>query len=298
MGSEMCIRDRPEPEPEPEPEIPLPSFASLRRRHLGQSEPEELPETVASCDQFSDADEITQDVTELKDTDAAPDLDIPPDTFEIEASEELAAELPEESLEVSEPLSDFEFASDVDSEILTTGVDDEVPVQLMEAETTEPEAVEIPLAEAQPAPIDLAPAPRKLRVLAAEDNKTNQLVFRKMLKDLELDLIFAVNGEDAVALYKELNPDMIFMDISMPIMDGREATIEIRKIEVETGEHVPIIAMTAHTLSGDETEILASGIDHYLTKPLRKPLIHQKIAELAPQDVVPPIPVQIQDLAS
>ena len=223
---------------------------------------------------------------------------VPPDTFEIEASEELAAELPEESLEVSEPLSDVEFAFDADPEVLTTGVDDEAPVQFMEAEPTESEAVEIPLAEAQPGPIDLAPAPRKLRVLAAEDNKTNQLVFRKMLKDLELDLIFAVNGEDAVALYKELNPDMIFMDISMPIMDGREATIEIRKIEVETGEHVPIIAMTAHTLSGDETEIRASGIDHYLTKPLRKPLIHQKIAELAPQDVLPPIPVQIQDLAS
>jgi signal transduction histidine kinase/DNA-binding response OmpR family regulator len=128
---------------------------------------------------------------------------------------------------------------------------------------------------------------RKMRVLAAEDNKTNQLVFRKMVKDLQIELQFASNGVEAVALFSEFQPDLIFMDISMPQMDGKEATGEIRKIEDQTGGHVPIIALTAHAMAGDSDGILAAGLDYYMTKPLRKALIVERILKHAPDDVQP-----------
>ncbi|WP_433990050.1 Sensor histidine kinase RcsC (plasmid) [Pseudoseohaeicola sp. NH-UV-7] len=129
--------------------------------------------------------------------------------------------------------------------------------------------------------------PRLMRVLAAEDNKTNQLVFRKMIKDLEIELQFAANGLEAVDLFQSFAPDMIFMDISMPKMDGKEATQEIRKLEKTGGGHVPIVALTAHAMDGDEQGILSAGLDHYLTKPLRKAAIHDKIREFHPPEARP-----------
>jgi CheY-like chemotaxis protein len=129
-----------------------------------------------------------------------------------------------------------------------------------------------------------------MRVLAAEDNKTNRLVFSKMVKDADIDLKFATNGAEAVDLFQSFAPDMIFMDISMPKMDGKEATRHIRALEADTGGHVPIVALTAHAMDGDDQGILASGIDHYLTKPLRKPEIHGKLHALCPQDASPPLP--------
>ena len=127
---------------------------------------------------------------------------------------------------------------------------------------------------------------RKMRVLAAEDNKTNQLVLAKMLRDSGVDLTFADNGREAVEKFKTLNPDLIFMDVSMPEMDGREATMAIRDIEI-AGSHVPIIALTAHAMDGDEHGILASGMDRYMTKPLKKAAILAAMAEFCPQDAVP-----------
>lgn len=155
------------------------------------------------------------------------------------------------------------------------------------------EAGPSPQAEA-PAPVPAEPALRQMRVLAAEDNKTNQLVFRKMVKSYNIDLCFANNGLEAVNLYESFKPDLIFMDISMPEMDGKEATQEIRKIEAETGKHVPIVALTAHAMSGDSEGILAAGLDHYLTKPLRKGLIGEKIEGYQPENVQP---VQISPAA-
>lgn len=139
------------------------------------------------------------------------------------------------------------------------------------------------------APADPVPAPpvppapnRAMRVLAAEDNRTNQLVFGKMVRDLDIELEFAANGREAVDLWHSFRPDLIFMDISMPEMDGKEAARAIRAAEAGTGAHVPIIALTAHAMEGDEAAILAAGIDRYMTKPLRKTAIAQAIAEAAP----------------
>jgi signal transduction histidine kinase/DNA-binding response OmpR family regulator len=136
----------------------------------------------------------------------------------------------------------------------------------------------------------LPPGPqptRPMRVLTAEDNRTNQLVFRKMVADLPIDLSFAANGREAVEMFGTLKPDLIFMDISMPEMDGREAARAIRRIEADTGTHVPIIALTAHAMDGDAEGILAAGIDEYMTKPLRKSAIIAALAAHRPQDAHP-----------
>lgn len=129
---------------------------------------------------------------------------------------------------------------------------------------------------------------RQMRVLAAEDNRTNQLVFRKMVTDFDIDLQFAANGREAVDQWRSFRPDLIFMDISMPEMDGREAARAIRSIEEERGlTRTPIVALTAHAMDGDSDSILAAGIDHYLTKPLKKVAIAGKIGEFRPLDARP-----------
>jgi len=128
---------------------------------------------------------------------------------------------------------------------------------------------------------------RKMRVLAAEDNRTNQLVLSKMLKPLNIDLEFAVNGEEAVALYETFKPDLVFMDISMPRMDGKQATRKIREIEARNGGHVPVVAMTAHALMDDDKSILEAGLDHYLTKPLRRAVLEEHILLAQPKDTLP-----------
>lgn len=131
---------------------------------------------------------------------------------------------------------------------------------------------------------------RQMRVLAAEDNRTNQLVLRKMVKDFDIDLHFADNGHEAIEKWRMIRPDLIFMDISMPEMDGREATRAIRSEEVVTGGHVPICALTAHAMTGDSDSIFAAGADHYLTKPLRKTALAEKIAQYCPKEARAAIP--------
>ncbi|OIQ31455.1 MAG: hybrid sensor histidine kinase/response regulator [Alphaproteobacteria bacterium MedPE-SWcel] len=127
----------------------------------------------------------------------------------------------------------------------------------------------------------------RMRVMAAEDNRTNQLVFRKMVKDLNIDLRFANNGQEAVDLYQSFLPDLIFMDISMPKMDGKEATGVIRELEKTAPSRVQIVALTAHAMDGDSEGILAAGLDDYLTKPLRKGLIHERIMNNLPSGAAP-----------
>ncbi|MFT7253579.1 MAG: signal transduction histidine kinase/CheY-like chemotaxis protein [Paracoccaceae bacterium] len=138
------------------------------------------------------------------------------------------------------------------------------------------------------APPQVQLARRVLQLLAAEDNKTNQLVFKKMIKSVEMDLRMANNGREALDAFIEARPDIMFTDISMPEMDGLEAVRKIRAHEVKTGlPRVPIIAMTAHAMEGDQQRIFDAGIDYYLTKPLKKAEILQKLRDLSPDDVYP-----------
>ncbi|UOA28779.1 response regulator [Pseudosulfitobacter sp. DSM 107133] len=135
---------------------------------------------------------------------------------------------------------------------------------------------------------------RKMRVMAAEDNKTNQLVLRKMLAHLNIDLQFANNGEEAVALFQSFAPDLVFMDISMPKMDGKDATRAIRALEAESGTAVPVVALTAHAMDEEEATIMAAGLNHYLTKPLRKNALENQVLAACPEGVQPPLSQQAQ----
>ena len=131
---------------------------------------------------------------------------------------------------------------------------------------------------------------RLMRVLAAEDNKTNQLVFSKLVKSLNIDLRFASNGLEAVEAFLDFKPDLVFMDISMPEVDGKEATRRIRLIEQD--QNMPrtrIVALTAHALPGDAEDVLANGLDKYLTKPLRRPAIFDEIMGSCPDGATPPM---------
>ncbi|WP_298904797.1 ATP-binding protein [uncultured Aliiroseovarius sp.] len=159
------------------------------------------------------------------------------------------------------------------------------------APTTWPPAASAPIAEPLPVSDTQAKvAARQMRVLAAEDNKTNQLVFSKLVKSLNIDLRFANNGLEAVEAFLDFKPDLIFMDISMPEVDGKEATRRIRLIEQD--QNMPrtrIVALTAHAMPGDAEEIMAYGLDNYLTKPLRKPVIFDEIMESCPEGATPPM---------
>lgn len=117
-----------------------------------------------------------------------------------------------------------------------------------------------------------------IRVLAAEDNKTNQLVLKKMLEGLDIELCLVEDGAQAIEQFKCFRPQIVLMDISMPNVDGMEAARAIRSLG---GPHVPIIAMTAHAMAGDEERIRASGIDHYLTKPLKKSVLQGHIKQIS-----------------
>lgn len=126
---------------------------------------------------------------------------------------------------------------------------------------------------------------RRMRILAAEDNKTNRLVFSKLVRSLNIDLEFAENGAEAVEKWRQFQPDLIFMDISMPQMDGKEATRNIRKKEAALNVgRTTIVALTAHNSEEDKSEILASGLDHFLTKPLRKAEIFDRIEKEIPME--------------
>ncbi len=148
-------------------------------------------------------------------------------------------------------------------------------------------SVRTPVADAdQPA----APA-RSMRILAAEDNKTNRLVFAKLVKACDIELTFASNGIEAVEAFQANRPDLVFMDISMPGMDGKEATRKIREIEEQTSAvPVRVVALTAHAMDGDAEEILSHGLDAYLTKPLKKAPIFSEISGAAPAEARPPFP--------
>jgi signal transduction histidine kinase/CheY-like chemotaxis protein len=103
------------------------------------------------------------------------------------------------------------------------------------------------------------------RILIAEDQPDNRLLLRSLLKPLGFDLREAENGREAVAICAEWCPDLIFMDIRMPVMDGLEATRRIKS--VEAGFPAKIVAVTAHALEEEQREILAAGCDDFIRKP-------------------------------
>jgi PAS domain S-box-containing protein len=112
-------------------------------------------------------------------------------------------------------------------------------------------------------------AERPRRILLAEDNPVNRMVAVRFLEKRGYTVSVAENGRAAVAALKKEDFDAVLMDVQMPEMDGLEATALIRRHERTSGGHVPIIAMTAHTMKGDEERFLGAGMDGYIAKPIR-----------------------------
>jgi PAS domain S-box-containing protein len=109
-----------------------------------------------------------------------------------------------------------------------------------------------------------------LHILLAEDNAINRALATGILKKRGHSLVHAMNGREALEIAGTGTFDLILMDVQMPEMGGFEATARIRATELGTGRHTPIIAMTAHAMTGDRERCLAAGMDDYLAKPLEK----------------------------
>ncbi len=109
-----------------------------------------------------------------------------------------------------------------------------------------------------------------VRVLLVEDNLINRKVATRMFERHGCEVDAAENGRNALQMFRENQYDVIFMDLQMPVMDGFEATVAIRSIEESIGTHTPIIALTAHAMSGDREKCLAVGMDDYVSKPIRR----------------------------
>jgi CheY-like chemotaxis protein len=107
------------------------------------------------------------------------------------------------------------------------------------------------------------------RVLLVEDNLVNQTLAVRLLEKRGYIVSVAGDGRQALATLKKKEFDVVLMDVQMPDMDGFEATAAIRESERSTGRHIPIVAMTAHALKGDEDRCLSAGMDAYLSKPIR-----------------------------
>ena len=122
-----------------------------------------------------------------------------------------------------------------------------------------------------------------LRVLVAEDNAVNQMVVKAMLEKLGCAVAIAGNGKIAVEQYRKDGADVILMDISMPEMDGEEATAHIRKLQSGTGAATPIIGVTAHALREDRKRCLDAGMDDYLPKPVKQDALADVLSRWAPK---------------
>ena len=109
-----------------------------------------------------------------------------------------------------------------------------------------------------------------LRILLAEDNSVNQLLARRLLEKRGHLVAVTHNGREALAALEKDSYDLVLMDVQMPEMDGIEATIALRKREVGTGRHQPVIALTAMAIKGDRERCIAAGMDGYLSKPIRQ----------------------------
>ena len=107
-----------------------------------------------------------------------------------------------------------------------------------------------------------------ITVLLVEDQLLNQQVAIKLLQKRGYKVIVAENGKKAVEALSSSHFDVVLMDIQMPVMDGISATAEIRRIEQETGEHIPIIAITANVMKGDRERYLEKGMDDFIPKPI------------------------------
>jgi signal transduction histidine kinase/CheY-like chemotaxis protein len=144
--------------------------------------------------------------------------------------------------------------------------------------------VELPLARGEPCgalQAEVAPDPgdRNIRLLAAEDNPTNQQVLAAVMESLGIDIDIVADGQRAVEAWKVGGYDLILMDIQMPVMDGIDAAREIRTIEIaEQRKRTPIVALTANALTHQVEEYMAVGMDGHVAKPIEIAKLYEAIS--------------------
>ncbi len=119
------------------------------------------------------------------------------------------------------------------------------------------------------------------KILLVEDNELNRDMLTRRLQRKGFSVVLAGDGEEGVAMAASESPDLILMDLSLPGMDGWEATRQI-KAAAETGA-IPIIALTAHAMTGDREKALAAGCDDYDSKPVELERLLGKMQRLLPQ---------------
>ncbi len=113
------------------------------------------------------------------------------------------------------------------------------------------------------------------KILIVEDVEFNRDLLVQLLED-DYDIVTAENGEEGIEVARDERPDLILMDMSLPVVDGWEAT---RRIKADTDiSSIPVVALTAHAMRGDEEKARASGCDDYLTKPIDEDLLFERIA--------------------
>jgi len=122
---------------------------------------------------------------------------------------------------------------------------------------------------------------RRLSILLTEDNVINQKIAKRVLEEWGHIIEVASNGKEALTKLQQQPFDLILMDIQMPEMDGLEATRAIRDREMETGGHIPIIAITAHAMKGDRKRCLDAGMDGYISKPINTQELFDRINAVA-----------------
>jgi PAS domain S-box-containing protein len=131
---------------------------------------------------------------------------------------------------------------------------------------------------------DLQGAPAlRANVLVAEDNPVNQKLAVRMLEKFNMNVDIAATGREVLGKLEKGAYDLVFMDCQMPEMDGYEATACIRRAELESGRHLPIVAMTANAMQGDREKCLAAGMDDYIAKPIRREAITEMLQKWAPK---------------
>ena len=124
-----------------------------------------------------------------------------------------------------------------------------------------------------------------MKILYVEDNEDNILILKRRLGRLGYEVAVAMDGVEAIAMANELQPDLILMDLSLPVMDGWEATRRL-KAAPETSA-IPIIALTSHAMVGEEEKALAAGCDDFDTKPVEFQRLLGKILALLPGEDAP-----------
>ena len=119
------------------------------------------------------------------------------------------------------------------------------------------------------------------KILLVEDNEMNRDMLSRRLQRRGYEIVIAIDGAVGVAMVDSQKPDLILMDMSLPVMDGWEATRQL-KANPHT-KSIPIIALTAHAMSGDREKALAAGCDDYDTKPIDLSRLLEKIQTYLPQ---------------